>query len=324
MNEFKFSGKSAPATKLAHFPIMLFAVIMGLGGLTLAYERLNLTLGLAGFIFEILRFITTAVFVVISAFYGAKIVKFKEQVKKEFSHPIKINFFAAFSISLFLLASMWREIWALHTAFFYCGLAFQTFITLYVVSFWINENQLIAHSNPAWFIPIVGNLIVPLASAQPSEAWWYYFSVGLFFWLVLFAIIFYRILFHDQLAQKFMPTLFIVIAPPAIAFLDYIKLGGEFDAFARILLNLTLFFALLIVFMWRNFLKLKFYLSWWAFTFPTAAASMAFLRAYEISGVKFYLFFGIAAFTALVFFITVVGFYTVKAIKNGEICTAES
>lgn len=35
------SIKSIPSNRLQFFPIMMFATIMGLGGLTLVYERLN-------------------------------------------------------------------------------------------------------------------------------------------------------------------------------------------------------------------------------------------------------------------------------------------
>lgn len=51
---------------------------------------------------------------------------------------------------------------------FYLGAGLQLIFSLYVVRFWfINEMQQ-KMANPAWFIPIVGNLIVPLAGMQLS------------------------------------------------------------------------------------------------------------------------------------------------------------
>lgn len=319
----EFQNKSDAMSKIKNFPIMFFAVIMGLGGLSLAYEKLKLVFSLSNFVFEILRSITSLVFILITTIYLIKFIKFNEQVREEFAHPIKINFFAAFSISLFLLSAMWHEFDLLHQILFYFALAIQSFLTLYVVSFWINKNMLISHSNPAWFIPIVGNLVVVIASKESSLFLWYYFSVGMFFWVVLFTIVFYRIIFHDQLAQKFIPTLFILIAPPAVGFLGYLKLTGNFDTTAQILLNLTLFFVLLILFMFRNFTKLNFFLSWWAFTFPTAASSMAFLRAYELSGELFFAILSVILFLLLVFFICLVGYFTIRAVIKNEICVIE-
>ena len=311
-------------SRLQNFPIMFYAVIMGLGGLGAAYKALHEAFTLPSAIFQALRWLALGVFAVITVMYLAKALRHIGAVKAEFAHPIKLNFFAAFPISLFLLSVLFMDTGAFHDALFYTALVIQTFLTLYIVAFWIRHNMMIQHSNPAWFIPIVGNLIVILAARDGASALnWYYFSVGLFFWMALFTIIFYRIIFHDQLAQKFMPTLFILIAPPAMAFLDYIKMGGGFDAFAHVLLNVTIFFVLLILFMFRSFIGLKFFLSWWAFIFPTAAASIAFTKAYGLTHEQAYAWMGGGMFAILCALIVVVGWHTIKNIAQGEICVAE-
>ncbi len=117
--------------------------------------------------------------------------------------------------------------------FFIFGAVLHFFFTFYTIKFWINNNLDIQHSNPAWFIPIVGNLIVPISGKgfMPDSILYFYFSVGIFFWIILFAIILNRIIFHKQFAPKFMPTLFILIAPPAIGFIAYIKLTSNLDFF---------------------------------------------------------------------------------------------
>ena len=310
--------KNDPQSKIKSLPIMLFAGTMGLGGLCVAYKKLSEIFDLPSEIFSALRALDCTVFCLLSAFYLFKLLKFKEEVKAEFSHPIKINFFGGFIISLFLLALAYKDAPLLYYSLFYAALGLQTIFTLYVISFWIDEKFDIATLNPAWFIPVVGNLLIPII-AEKSQAIWYYFSLGLFFWIILFAVIFYRLVFCDKLADKFVPTLVITLAPPAMAFLGYVKLTERFDAFAAILLNINVFFAALILFSYKRFIKLKFALSWWAFTFPTAASSIAFLKAYEITQSDFYLVLGVGAFAALVASILIVGFLTVKSIINGEI-----
>ncbi|WP_459819789.1 SLAC1 anion channel family protein [Campylobacter concisus] len=310
--------KNDPQSKIKSLPIMLFAGTMGLGGLCVAYKKLSEIFDLPSEIFSVLRALDCTVFCLLSAFYLFKLLKFKEEVKAEFSHPIKINFFGGFIISLFLLALAYKDAPRLYYSLFYAALGLQTIFTLYVISFWIDEKFDIATLNPAWFIPVVGNLLIPII-AEKSQTIWYYFSLGLFFWIILFAVIFYRLVFCDKLADKFVPTLVITLAPPAMAFLGYVKLTEQFDAFAAILLNINVFFATFILFSYKRFIKLKFALSWWAFTFPTAASSIAFLKAYEITQSDFYLVLGVGAFAALVASILIVGFLTVKSIINGEI-----
>ena len=95
----------------------------------------------------------------------------------------------------------------------------------------------IHHSNPAWFIPIVGNLVVPVGGVGifSNEILMFYFSIGIFFWIIMLSIILNRIIFHKQFAAKFMPTLFILIAPPSVGLLAYFKMFQTLDLFAVIL-----------------------------------------------------------------------------------------
>ena len=309
--------------KTSNFPIMFYAVVMGLGGLCVAYESLNKLLKLSQSVGFVLNAFTSVVFAFISFIYVIKIIKFPNEVRAELNHPIKINFFAAFAISLLLLAIVFKNNESAHFGLFYTGLVAQTFMSFYVVASWINRNLEIKHSNPAWFIPIVGNLLVITAAQGKDSYLWFYFSFALFFYIVLFSIIFYRILFCDQLPAKFMPTLFIFIAPPSVAFIDYIKLMGNFNEFSMFFLSLAIFFGVLVLFMYKNFLKLKFFLSWWAFTFPTAALCIALIKAYELTEHKGFLWGGLAAFIGLCALITSVAFYTIKSIKNNDICVAE-
>ncbi|WP_258442885.1 hypothetical protein [Helicobacter sp. 16-1353] len=174
-------------SKLANFPIMFFAVVMGLGGLGIAYGRFSELMGFGELGFIILRGFILAVFVLILALYLAKTIKYFSKVKEEFSHPIKVNFFATIPISLLILANLFQSGNALiYGVCFYLGVVLQTYFSFHVIAFWINNNLEIKHSNPAWFIPIVGNLIVVIAAKSVDFWLWYYFAIGMFFgWFYL-------------------------------------------------------------------------------------------------------------------------------------------
>lgn len=167
--------------KISNFPIMFYAVVMGLGGLCVAYESLNKLLKLSQSVGFVLNAFTSVVFAFISFIYVIKIIKFPNEVRAELNHPIKINFFAAFAISLLLLAIVFKNNESAHFGLFYTGLVAQTFMSFYVVASWINRNLEIKHSNPAWFIPIVGNLLVITAAQGKDSYLWFYFSFALFF-----------------------------------------------------------------------------------------------------------------------------------------------
>lgn len=314
------------SSRLRFFPIMFFAVIMGLSGLTLVLQKSSELFGLPSIFWELFTLIDTGLFFIILSLYIFKLSKYPNEVKHEFSHPIRINFFAAISISLLLLATIYHE-FSIEFAkiLFFSGIVLHTYFTLYTISFWINHNFEITHSNPAWFIPIVGNLLIPVAGAGlvSNELLIFYFSIGMLFWVVLFTVIFYRIIFHHQLAQKFIPTLFILIAPPAVGFIGYIKMGYGFDFFAHFLLDMGLFFTILLFFMYKNFLNLKFFISWWAFTFPLAAITIATMLAYKITKATFYMFSSYFLIALTIFVVLFVTYKTVVHIQKKDICVAE-
>ncbi|WP_041961943.1 SLAC1 anion channel family protein [Sulfurospirillum cavolei] len=312
--------------RIKFFPIMMYAIVMGMSGLTMMYQKAALWLSMSAWIGTVLMGISTLLFCVITLIYALKYLKYAPAVQKEFSHPIRLNFFAAISISMLMLAIVYKEVYPPVAAlFWYPGTVLHFYLTMYTVSFWINRNQELEHSNPAWFIPIVGNLLVPVGGVGFAShgILMYFFSCGLFFWIVLFAILLNRIIFHHQLVVKFMPTMFILIAPPAVGFIAYFKMYGTIDAFATILFNLALFFTLLLAFMYKNFVKIKFFISWWAFVFPLAAMAISTMLMYHETKdvVLLGLSYAMVAVTSVV--IAVVAYQTILHIKRGEICVQE-
>lgn len=312
--------------RLKFFPIMMFAVVMGLSGLTITYQKAALWLNFPHIIGEVLMYVTTAVFLVISLIYLKKFFKYKDAVQNEFSHPVRINFFAAVSISMLMLAIIFKESYPFLSAiFWYPGTLLHFYLTMRTISFWINENQQLDHSNPAWFIPIVGNVLVPAAGVGFVDLGLllYFFSVGIFFWIILFAVILNRIIFHNQMVVKFMPTLFILIAPPAVGFISYFKMFGVIDTFALILFNLALFFTFLVAFMYKNFIKIKFFISWWAFVFPLAAMAISAMLMYSQNNCMFLLLLSYVMIAVMTAIVSIVIYQTVLHIKKEEICIKE-
>lgn len=305
---------------------MMFAVVMGLSGLSIAYQKATLWLGFPSFLGDTLMYITTAIFFSITFIYTLKLLKYPEAVKKEFSHPIRINFFAAFSISLLMLAIIYEgHNHTFKAIYWYLGTIIHFYLTMHTIRFWINQNQILEHSNPAWFIPIVGNVLVPVGGVGlvDNGVLMYFFSIGMFFWIVLFAIILNRIIFHHQLAIKFMPTLFILIAPPAVGFIAYFKMFGVVDNFAIMLFNLAIFFTLLVLFMYKNFIKIKFFISWWAFVFPVAAMAISSMLMFHITKNPLLGIFSYIMIFTLTLIILVVLYQTIIHINKKEICIEE-
>lgn len=313
-------------SRLKFFPIMMYAIVMGMSGLTITYQKAAIWLDFPHIIGNGLMYLTTIIFIVVSCLYIAKYFKYNGAVKNEFSHPVRINFFAAVSISMLMLAIIYKEEFpAISATFWYPGVVLHFYLTMHTIKFWISENQELSHSNPAWFIPIVGNVLVPVAGVgfASTGILMYFFSVGIFFWIILFSLILNRIIFHHQLAVKFMPTMFILIAPPAVGFIAYFKLYGVVDTFSMILFNLALFFTFLVAFMYKNFIKIKFFISWWAFVFPIAAMAISSMLMYHMTNDPVLLILSYVMILVTTLIISVVMYQTIKHMTIKEICIQE-
>lgn len=271
---------------LAHVQVALFAVIMGLGGLGLTWRTAARVLGWPDAIGEAVLALAALCFIAVAALYGAKTIRHPAAVVAEFADPLRMNFFAAISIGLLLLADAAIPYGRpLGAALWIAGAALHLTLAISVVRCWVTRDYAIHHASPAWFIPVVGNIVVPQAGVQLGylEVSWFFFAVGLVFWIVLFAILLYRIVFHDPIPARALPTLFILLAPPALAFSAYERLsGGGLDGAGRVLFYVALFLVLFLASMAPRFAKVPFALSWWAYTFPSAAMASACLRFHEL------------------------------------------
>jgi len=313
--------------ELKCFPIQLFGVIMGISGLTIAFAKAYHFLNAPYFIYESLLLIDTILFFLIFTFYIYKWLKYPEEVKKEFKHPIKSSFTATIPIS-FLLISIACYDYAptISIGFWYIGAALQLYMALYVIELWITNDFKETHINPAWFIPIVGNVLVPVVGvdAAPIFVSIFFFAMGIFFWLVLFTMVMYRIIFHHPLAKKLLPTLFILIAPPSVGFISYFRISfGSIDMFSMILYSIALVTFILLFFAIKIFDFKEFFISWWAYTFPLAAITIATILLYSAYHTKLLYWFGYGLLSMTTIVISYVTARTIKAVNEQKICIEE-
>jgi len=312
---------------LEYMPIQLFAIIMGLSGFAIMFAKAYHILGMPYWIYTTILFIDTALFLVIFTAYMFKVGLYTQEVIKEFNHPVKSSFMAAISISFLLLSIAFYDYAPTLSILLWCiGTPLQLLFTLIIIRYWIRNDLKVVHSNPAWFIPIVGNVLVPIVGVEAAPIYisLFFFSLGIFFWIVLFTITINRIVFHHQLAKKFIPTFFIFIAPPAVGFVSYFRItSGSVDLFSMFLYFIALFILLLLLFMIKMYDTKEFFISWWAYTFPLASIAIATLMLEMVFHNRFTYF---ASIGLIVLTSVVVGFVTLKtleACRAQKICISE-
>lgn len=316
--------------RLAHFPVTFFATVMGLAGLSLAWARAAAVVDVPTAVADVLFWISLAVYAAVLVAYLAKLARYPHAVRDELAHPVRLSFVPTITIALLLVATAGQ-----HTAttlaevLWWAGAAGQLVLTLYVLSAWINRPTFtLAHITPAWFIPVVGMVVVPLAGVQYAdiEVSWFFFAVGVTFWIPLLAMVLSRLFVHDKpVPPRLLPTLAVLIAPPAVGTVAYLRLvpdGGD-GPVPRLLYYVSLFFALLFLAQLNRLRRLPFFLSWWAYSFPLAALTAATsVMAEQIGG----WFFTAATWTLLTGTSALVALLVVRTAAGmirGQICVPE-
>ncbi len=314
------------AGRLEHFPISFFSTIMGLSGLALAWRAVTHQANISEDIWHSIGVLASVVMILVLITYANKARVYPEAIVKELYHPVRLNFFPTLSISLILLGTVWQK----HGEFAYllwlAGAVLQLGFTLYVMNAWLHRNTLkVGHANPGWFIPVVGNIIVPIAGVPfgYNELSWFFFSLGMLFWLPLLTIILYRLFFHDPLPDKLMPTWFIMLAPPSIGFVSYTTLVDGVDSFARVLIYSAVFLGLLLLSNGPRFIRLPFYISSWAYSFPLAALTVACARYASLTGYTFFIALSFVLLILLTLAVLFLAGRTLVAIWKGQICVPE-
>ncbi|MDP1900641.1 MAG: SLAC1 anion channel family protein [Rubrivivax sp.] len=316
-----------PESRLRHFPISFFAVVMGLAGFSIAWSRAESILHLPFAIGGALGWLAAVAFALIALTYLLKFTRYPGEVAKEFRHPIRVNFFPAASIGLILLSIVAfepapgaaRVLWSV-------GTALHLVLTLVVMNRWIHHPGIeMIHVNPAWFIPVVGNILVPIVGVRlfPAEVSWFFFSIGLVLWPVLLTIVLNRLFFHAPLPPRLTPTLFILVAPPAVACIAYVALTDRVDAMAHVLYSAALFFTLLLSTSAARFLRTPFFLSAWAYSFPLAAMTIASLMMLHRVGGSGYAWIAIGLLVVLTLVIALLLVRTAVAMARHQVCVEE-
>ncbi|WP_346907850.1 SLAC1 anion channel family protein [uncultured Roseibium sp.] len=315
------------ASRLEHYPVTFFAIVMGLMGLTLALRAAERAWSLPAMLSTWSLVLSCGVLVLVTIGYVAKVLRAPGAVAEEWRHPVKVAFFPTISISTILLAIVLLPIApAAAHAFWLIGTVAQGVLALAVIGVWIGHRPFqTPHLSPAWFIPAVGNVLVPIAGMELgyTDLSWLFFSAGLLFWIVLLTLVFNRLVFHDPLPGKLMPTLTILIAPPAVAYVSWSHMVGDPGPFGQILLNLAYVFFLIVLTQAGRIRTLPFALSWWALSFPVAALAISsFLHAHH-TGSDTYRIIGTLALALLAAIIATLLARTGLAISRREICQPE-
>ncbi|XP_062181335.1 S-type anion channel SLAH2-like [Phragmites australis] len=281
---------------LLRFPISAFGMCMGVSSQamlwkTLASEPATAFLHVSPDVNHVLWWVSVALMGLISFIYLLKIIFYFEAVRREFHHPIRVNFFFAPWIAcLFLVKGLPQPVWTLHHVVWYLLMAPIFCLDLKIYGQWMSggDRRLSKVASPTNHLAVVGNFVGALLGARMGlrEVPIFFFAVGLAHYLVLFVTLYQRLPTNVQLPKELHPVFFLFIAAPSVASMAWARLCGEFNYGAKISYFIALFLYMSLAVRINFFRGVRFSLAWWAYTFPmTSAAIVTALYASEVTNV---------------------------------------
>lgn len=323
-------GADGAAPWLAHLGPPWFALVMGLCGLALAWHRAVPVLGeAAGAAAWVLAGLAALVFALLALGFGLRLWRHPQAWRDDLQHPVRHPFVAALPISLLLLATLAVALHGPHPlahAAWWLGSLGQLLTTVWVLARWWRGagagGLQWAGVTPALIVPIVGNVLVPLAGVPLGHADWSaaQFAIGLFFWPVVMVLIAVRVAVQGLWPARLQPAVFIVIAPPAVVGLAL----GQFGAPALLAWGcwgLALFGLLWAGTQARAIAALPFALPHWAMSFPLAALAALSLRLAPPGSAAATLALALLALATLV--VAALLLATLRGLRNGSLLAPE-
>ncbi|GAV72716.1 C4dic_mal_tran domain-containing protein [Cephalotus follicularis] len=274
---------------LLRYPISSFGICLGVGSQAMLYKTLATSastkfLHISPTINLTLWCISVALVAIISSIYLLKLMLYFEAVRREYYHPIRVNFFFAPWIALLFLAiglppsiatNLPRCLWYILMAPIFC-------LELKIYGQWMSGGQrrLSKVANPSNHLAIVGNFVGALlgASMGLKEGPIFFFAVGLAHYTVLFVTLYQRLPTNETLPKELHPVFFLFVAAPSVASMAWAVIQGSFNNGSRIAYFIALFLYFSLAVRVNFFRGFKFSLGWWAYTFPMTGAAIATIR----------------------------------------------
>lgn len=319
-----------PPTPLAFLFPGWFSIVMGLAGLSAAWHRATPLMGeMAGALALVIGLVSAAVLGLLLAASGLRLQRHPKAWQDDLRHPMRHVFVAAIPIAALQVATVGVALAGPHPlveALWWAASLGQFGVTLWVMVRWWRGNQAgglqWAVVTPALFIPIVGNVLVPLAGVPLGYPEWSaaQFGVGLLLWPVVHALLLARIAAQGLWPARAQPGVFIFIAPPAVVGLAVFQFDGP------PLLAWMCWGMAVLSFLWaatqaRQILALPFGVAHWGMSFPLTALAALTLRLGGPSGPMAVLGPALLALASLVILLLAVA--TLRGLRDGSLLAPE-
>ena len=227
---------------------------------------------------ETLRLILGAISALIGVFLIIKIIMHLNTFKQEMQNPIVASVFGTFTMALMLLAVYAKPFLGASAVYlWYLAIILHIVLIIYFTTRFIFKLD-IPKVFASYFIVYVGiavaSVSAPAFKQELIGTWCFWFA---FITLIItFALVTYRYIKHKELPEPARPLFCIYTAPVSLCLAGYIQsvMTKSVGMITGMAIVATIIYFI-VLFNIPKFLKLKFYPSYSAFTFPFVISAIA-------------------------------------------------
>ncbi|XP_052170815.1 guard cell S-type anion channel SLAC1 isoform X2 [Diospyros lotus] len=238
---------------LLRFPIGCFGICLGLGSQAILWRALATSpatafLHIPLYINLGLWLLALGVLASVSTTYLLKCLFYFEAVRREYFHPVRVNFFfAPWVVCMFLAIGVPPMIatGVIHPAIWCAFMAPIFVLELKIYGQWLSggKRRLCKVANPSTHLSVVGNFVGAILASkvgwkEPAKFLW---AVGFAHYLVLFVTLYQRLPTSEALPKELHPVYSMFIAAPSAASIAWEAIYGEFDGLSRTCYFIALF-----------------------------------------------------------------------------------
>jgi tellurite resistance protein len=259
-------------------PLNTLAIPLGLAGLAQVWTAGTSALGLPSGLGQAFWLTAAISWVWTLAVHVHRGTRTDQQFSHQLMHFAQGPLAALLPIAAMLIgAGLHRTVPLAGTVLTLISMAAAAAFAAWILSFWMRGEMPLESVHGGYFLPIsAAGLVGALTAAETGLDWLAVgsFAIGIFFWLVISVFLFLRLALRPAMPAPLLPTLAIMIAPPAVASAAWLRIsGGHPNHLFEGLSAMTAFMVLIQIMLLPRYRALPFSLGFWSFTFPVASVA---------------------------------------------------
>lgn len=211
----------------------------------------------------------------------AKFICHPKVLLDELKHPVTGSVLPTFTMTWMIISYSISRLWFdLGEIIWLTAICIQA-VFVFTFVYRRIKNFKIEHLIPSWFVPAVGICVADVAFPGGKFLWLadIFVWIGFISCLIMFPLMFYRLIFHDTLPDPTKPTLAILAAPASLTLTAYLSVDDTPSLLiCAVLLGLALMMTAVIYLSFIRLMRLSFSPAYAAFTFPMVIGATALYK----------------------------------------------